>query len=107
MTEAVILAHEGLDRLQTVEPHQSLEFDLSAVIALHQIDVAEARDLPRFNAGDHFPADDSLISVGILGRAPAAPEAANHFRASFCISVIVRMAISPIFASASGSSAFI
>src|SRR4051794_35697975 len=78
MADAVVLAHEGLDRVEAVEPHQGLELDLIAKLALHQVDVAEARDPPRLNAGDHLAADDPLISLGIVGRGPAAPDAADH-----------------------------
>src|SRR5205085_6574423 len=78
MADRIILAHEGLYRFQIVEPHERLKLDLAADIAPHQVDVAEARDLPRLDVGNHFAADDPFISVGILGRGPAAPETANH-----------------------------
>ena len=49
MADRIILAHERLDGVEVVEPHQGLEFDLAAEVALHQVDVPKARDLPRFD----------------------------------------------------------
>src|SRR5689334_7645281 len=109
MADAVILAHELPDGVEAVEPHQRLELDLAAEVAPHQVDVAEAGYAPRLDAGDHLAADDALIGVGILRRGPSAPETADHFASpfSFFISASTPSAISPIFASAAGSSAFI
>src|SRR5947209_14805526 len=79
MAEAVILAHEGLDRVKAVEPHQGLELDLLAELATHQVDVAETGDLPRLNARDHLGVHDALISLCIFARGPPAPQAADHW----------------------------
>src|SRR3954454_11495850 len=80
MAHAVIFAHERLDRLDAVEPHQGLELDFIAKLALHQVDVAEARDVPSLDARDDVAADDLLISLGILRRGPPAPLPADHTR---------------------------
>src|SRR5690348_8670498 len=78
VAERIILAHERLDRIEVVEPHQGLELDLPVEIAPHQVDVAEAGDTARLDAGDHFVADDPLIGVRVFRRGPAAPEPADH-----------------------------
>src|SRR3954453_3229712 len=78
VAEAVILADEGLDRLQAVEPHQSLKLDLAFQVAFHQVDVSNAGDLPRLDPRDHLAANDSLISAGILRQRPSAPDPADH-----------------------------
>ena len=78
VADAIVLAHERFDRIEAVEPHDGLELDLLTEVALHQIDVAKARDIPRFDAGDHLAANDPFISVGIVGRGPPAPHAADH-----------------------------
>src|SRR5512146_3373187 len=78
MAHRIILSHKGLDRVEAIEPHQGLELDLAAEIALHQVHVAEARNLPSLDARDYLGADDPLISIGILQRRPAAPETADH-----------------------------
>src|SRR4051794_34130336 len=78
MADRIILAHEGLDRVKIVEPHQSLELDLAAEVASHQVDMAEARNVARLDAGNHFRSDDPFIVIGILRRSPAAPEPADH-----------------------------
>src|SRR3954471_23399043 len=78
MADAVILAHEALDRVEAIEPHQRLELDLAAEVASHQVDMAEARNVPRLDAGNDFGADDPLILAGIVRRGPAAPETADQ-----------------------------
>src|SRR5437868_6768885 len=78
MADRKIFAHERLDRVEMLEPHQSLELDFTAEVTPHQVDVAEAGDVPRLDGGNHFAADDPLISVSILRRRPAAPEPADH-----------------------------
>src|SRR5262245_36038582 len=78
MADGKVLAHERLDRLDAVEPHQGLEFDLAPEVAPHQVDVSEAGDAPRLDARDHFAANDALIGVRILRRRPPAPQPANH-----------------------------
>lgn len=77
---SIILAHERPDRLHAIEPHQGLELDLAAKLALHQVDLAEARNPPRFDAGDYLATNDPLIGLGILRRRPATPKAADHLR---------------------------
>src|SRR4051812_4868767 len=74
----IVLAHEGLDRIDGVEPHQSLKLYLAPEIAAHQVDVTKARNLPRFDAGDHLGSDNALIRIGVLRRGPAAPEPTDH-----------------------------
>src|SRR3546814_9684138 len=74
----VILSHEGADAVQAVEPHQSLELDLIADFAPHQVDVAEPRDAACFYAGYAFPAADPLIGRGAFWTGPAAPQPADH-----------------------------
>src|SRR6476660_7939599 len=78
VADRIIVAHEPLDGVDAVEPHQCLELDLAAEVALHEVDVPEARDSPRLDAGNDFVADDTLIDVGILRSSPAAPETADH-----------------------------
>src|SRR3954452_23070694 len=78
MAEGIILAHEPPDRVKIVEPHQSLELDLAAEVASHQVDMAEAWNVARLDAGNHFRSDDPFIVIGILRRSPAAPEPADH-----------------------------
>src|SRR6476619_388010 len=78
VADGIILTHEGPDRVDAVEPHQGLELDLPAEVALHQVHVHEARDLPRLDARNHFVADDALIGVRVLRRGPAAPETTDH-----------------------------
>src|SRR5918993_387747 len=77
MADAIVFAHECLYRVEAVEPHQSLELDLIAEMALHQIDVAETRNASSLDARDHFAANDTLVSVGILRRGSPAPETAD------------------------------
>src|SRR4029453_10662771 len=78
VTDGIILAHEGDDRIEAVEPHQCLEFDFVTSNPAHQVDMAEARYLPRLDAGNHFAANDPLIGVGVGRRGPSAPQAADH-----------------------------
>ena len=63
MADRIVLAHERLDRLQVVEPHAGLEFDLAAKVSPHQVDVPEPRNLARFDPGDHLVAGQR---VGII-----------------------------------------
>src|SRR5262252_8793801 len=78
VADRIIFAHELLDGVEALKPHQSLELDLPIEVALHQIDMEEARYLPRLNARNDFRAHDALVCVGILRRGPAAPETADH-----------------------------
>jgi len=73
----IVLADEGADRIEIVKPHQRLELDLAINFAAHQVDVAEARDAPRFDSRNYLAANDFLIGCGIGGRRPAPPQAAD------------------------------
>src|SRR5215204_4748534 len=78
MAGAIVFAHECLDCVEAVEPHQSLELYLIAEVTLHQIDVAETRNAPRLDAWNHFATDNPFVSVSILASGPSPPKPANH-----------------------------
>src|SRR5207248_10157225 len=79
VADAIILTDERLDCVEAIEPHQGLELDLIAEVALHQVDVAEARDPACLDSRNYFAADDPLIGISVLRRGPPAPQAADHF----------------------------
>jgi len=44
VADRIVLTHEGLDRVEAIEPHQRGEFILVVQFTAHQVDVAEAGD---------------------------------------------------------------
>src|SRR5688572_5359973 len=80
--DLVILADERPGGLQVVKPHQGQELDFGAGLAPHQVDLPEAGNPPSLDARNHLAANDSLISVSIVGSGPPAPQAANHWERS-------------------------
>jgi ubiquinol-cytochrome c reductase cytochrome c1 subunit len=80
VAHGIVLADEGLDRGDVVEPHDGRELDLVGEGAAHQVDVAEAGHAHRLDSGDHLAAHDRLVRGGIRGRGPAAPDPADHLR---------------------------
>jgi hypothetical protein len=75
----IILANEGAHIVETIEPHQSGELDLSARLTAQQINVAEAWNMSGFDTGNHVAAYDGFIGSGFFGRRPAVPNTTDHF----------------------------
>src|SRR3954447_24598277 len=78
VADRIVFAHERLDCVDAVEPHQGLKLDLAAEVPLHEVDVPKTGDFARLDGRNNFGADDALIIVGILRSSPAAPETTDH-----------------------------
>src|SRR6516165_11213265 len=76
----VVVSHEGLDRVQAVEPHQGHELHVALALAADQVDGAEPGNPPRLDIGDDLLTHDALVGVSVLVGGPASPQAADHER---------------------------
>lgn len=74
----VVIAHERLHRVQGVEPHQGHELHVVVSLAPDQVDGAERGNALRLDSGDDLATDDALVSICIVLRGPAPPQAADH-----------------------------
>jgi hypothetical protein len=54
VAHGVILAHESAHAIRTVEPHHGSELDLVAYVTAQKVDMAETRNVSRFDSRNHL-----------------------------------------------------
>jgi len=72
----VVIASEGTDGIEGVEPGERDERNLAVVVTAQHVRAAEARNVPhrRKQVGQQ----EALVGVGVLSCRPAAPEPGDH-----------------------------
>src|SRR5215470_15031395 len=74
----VVLAHEALQAVESVEPHQRHELDIVISLAADQVDGAEPGNAARFDTWNDLATHDALVGLRVVLGRPASPHPADH-----------------------------
>src|SRR5215472_11389767 len=78
MRQLVVLAHEALHAVESVEPHQGHELDIVVSLPADQVDRPEPGNAARFDTRNDLAAHDALVGLRVVLGRPASPHPADH-----------------------------